>query len=528
MIIYDKNDKVMEAVAKAAEKRMNFNRTLNIEVDNTLDEYESVIDNDSVKAGSYAQLIDAIGRILRNPELRKGNFVSHKRVCGIYFATHFNNYLDAAPLEELFEYIDDLAFWGMNTLRLWFDMHHYRNMDEGMEKVTRLKAIIKHAKSIGLKIAITTLANEAFNDSPVDLRADWTAGHDGYICELDDHYHLEICPSKEGGIDKILEYRTQMLEAFSDVSPDYVNIGPYDEGGCTCSKCAPWGGNGYIKTIKALIPLYKNYWPDVKIGADFWKFNNFTGNDSEYDLFYKEFKNGALEGVDFISAEPAYADYPFKHEPILPFIGFPEISMYGAWPWGGYGTNPMPKRLENWWRRSGEKLDGGFPYSEGIYEDLNKVIMLKLYRDNQPAQDTVREYLSYEFGLTGDLLEDAVGAVMNMEETLDREYNFPLVKHEDGSVEYVAEMAVHKYPILHPQKAEEIEKTIININDSLDTEIKESIKWQMIYLRAVIDAEIVRNNFCRNDKILRYFKKLVSLMHLENSGFWTLPDIFEP
>lgn len=528
MIVYDKSDKILSNIACSADKRLKTSRQINIKIDMHLNEYEGVISGDNVRAGSYSQLIDILGRIIRNTELKDGHFISKKRICGMYFATHFNNYLDASPLDELFEYIDDLAFWGMNTLRLWFDMHHYRNMEEGMEKVIRLKAIIKHAKSMGLKIAITTLANEAFKDSPEELRADWTSGHDGYVRELDDHYHLEICPSKDGGIEKILEYRTQMLDCFSDISPDYVNIGPYDEGGCTCRECAPWGGNGYIKTLKALIPLYKKYWPGAKIGADFWKFGDFTDDDSEYELFYEKFKKGELKGIDFISAEPAYAKYPFEHETPLPLVGFPEISMYGAWPWGGYGANPMPKRLDRWWNGFGDKLDGGFPYSEGIYEDINKVIMLKLYRDNQPAEITVREYLSYEFGLSGELLDKAKKAIMDMEETLDREYEFPFKKNSDGSFEYLPYKAHHRYPILHPEKTEDIERTIKEVNDSLTQEIRNCVKWQMIYLRAVIDAEIVRNEFYRNEKTLEYFNKLVKLMHLENSGFYTKPDIFEP
>ncbi len=528
MITYNKEDEILSNISNAVEKRMRSDRNLVISIDNKLGELVGRIDGDRVSAGSYAQLIDTLGRILRNPSLKEGSFVSHKRVCGMYFATHFNNYLDAAPLEELFDYIADLAFWGMNTLRLWFDMHHYRNMDEGMENAIRLKAIIKHAKSMGIKIALTTLANEAFKDSPEALRADWTSGHDGYICELDDHYHLEICPSKDGGTEKILEYRIQMLEVFGDTNPDYVNIGPYDEGGCTCEKCAPWGGNGYVRTLKALIPLYKKYFPNAKIGADFWKFGDFTGNDTEYELFYQAFERGELGNIDFISAEPAYAKYPFEHEAILPLLGFPEISMYGAWPWGGYGTNPMPKRFDSWWNRFGDKLDGGFPYSEGIYEDLNKVIMLRMYRDNQPAEITVREYLSYEFNLGGKLLDEAVGAVMDMEETLDREYEFPFRKNRDGTTDYLVDKATHRYPILHPEKAEDIERVIIKVNDSLSEETRESVKWQMIYLRAVIDAEIVRNQFYRNEKTLKYFNKLVELMHLENSGFYTKPDIFEP
>ena len=115
-----------------------------------------------------------------------------------------------------------------------------------------------------------------------------------------------------------------------------------------------------------------------------------------------------------------------------------------------------------------------------------------------------------------------------MEETLDREYEFPFKKNRDGSCEYLFDKAHHRYPILHPEKAEDIERVITEVNNSLPQEIRKSVKWQMIYLRAVIDAEIVRNNFYRNEKILKYFEKLVELMHLENSGFYTKPDVFEP
>ena len=528
MTNYDKTDKILENIVVAFKKRDKSGRTLDISIDDKLGEYEGKIADTKVTAGSHSQLIDVLGRILRKPDLSEGVFVSKKSICGIYFATHFKNYLDAAPLDELFEYIDDLAFWGMNTLRLWFDMHHYTDMEDGKEAATRILEIMKHAKSMGIRVAMTTLANEAFEDSPKELRADWTAGHNGYVTELDDHYHMEICPSKKGGMQQILDDRRKMLEVFKDGNPDFVTIGPYDEGGCTCPDCAPWGGNGYIKTIEALVPLYKEYFPDVKLIAEFWKFGAFTGNDTEYELFYKALNEGRLNEIKYISAEPAYAEYAFKHSPGVPLIGFPEISMYGAWPWGGYGANPMPERMGRWWCECGSMLDGGFPYSEGIYEDLNKVIMLRQYRDNQSPSDPIREYLSYEFGLKDEILEKVTLAVLDMEETLDRDYHFPFVKNNEGVEEYRVELATHYYPIAHPEKAESIEKVFTEANDILPKEIKESVKWQMLYLRAVIDAEIVRNNFYRNDKILDYFKKLVKLMHVENSGHYTSPDIFEP
>ena len=62
----------------------------------------------------------------------------------------------------------------------------------------------------------------------------------------------------------------------------------------------------------------------------------------------------------------------------LPLLNFPDISMYGQNPWGGYGANPHPGRLQQRWDETKKKLSGGFPYSEGIYEDINKVICAQL------------------------------------------------------------------------------------------------------------------------------------------------------
>lgn len=41
---------------------------------------------------------------------------------------------------------------------------------------------------------------------------------------------------------------------------------------------------------------------------------------------------------------------------------------------------------------------GGAPYSEGIYEDVNKAIVAGFYWDpDRKAEETVREYVSFEF-----------------------------------------------------------------------------------------------------------------------------------
>lgn len=512
MITYELNDKTLAKIAGIVEKRFKKELALTLVLDDSLDEFTGSIKDGVISAGSYAQLLDMAGRVLRNPSLAEAGVDmtvhSHKKISGIYLATHFKNYHDAAPMEEMLEYIDELALWGMNTLKVWFDMHHYHNMEEGKESSDRLTTIMKHAKSIGVKIVLTTLSNEAFDDSPVELRADWTCGHDGYIYSLNDHYHLEICPSKSGGMEQIIDYRRQMLEVFKEAQPDYISIGPYDEGGCTCSECAPWGGNGYIRTVKALIPVIKEYFPDAEIIMSTWQFGTFTGTDVEFEKLEEALQQGLPE-VKYIVAEPQYARYPFEHGFPRPLIGFPEISMFHASPWGGYGANPMPALIGRLWRENGEKMAGGYPYSEGFYEDLNKIIVLRYYRDNQSAEITVKEYLSYYFGMEGELLEKTYAAVLDMEETLERSLDWE----------------EHRYVIARPEKVPAVEKAILEVHEELCEEIRESKRWQMIYLRAMIDGELVRSDFYRNDKVMGYYKRLIELSHLQNSGKWTRPDV---
>ena len=234
MIRFDKSDKILANIAKVIEKRLrNDNIDLTIAINKELSNLESKIENRVISGGSYTDLLYAAGRFLRDPALPDQSFRSLKPICGLYWATHNQGYSESAPLEELFEDIEDEALWGMNTLMLWFDLAQHK-VSESQDYIERLLRIIKHAKSLGINIAMITIANEATNESPEELRADWTSGHDGYTRNLGAHYHCEICPSKPFGIEKIAEYRREMLEAFKTAEIDYFCLFPYDQGGCTC------------------------------------------------------------------------------------------------------------------------------------------------------------------------------------------------------------------------------------------------------------------------------------------------------
>ena len=263
--------------------------------------------------------------------------------------------------------------------------------------------------------------------------------------------------------------------------------------------------------------------PNTKIVLSLWQFGTFTGNTREFELVQKALGEGKFPEIEFLESEPQYADYAVTHDMHRPIINFTEISMYGAKPWGGFGANPLPKLFREVWEKSEKALSGGWPYSEGIYEDINKVIMLRYYRDNQKAEDTIREYLSYEFGLKDEMLEKAFRAVCDMEETLKRDFSPPF-KSGDNDVYYdftPEGQEPHRYIIENPEKIFDIEKSINEVHNSLPEKVRESQKWQLIYLRAVIDGELMRNDFRRNDKVLAYFNELIKRFHLENAGFAT-------
>ena len=331
MIHYDHQDKILANIARVIEKRLKDKNTeLTIVLDESMGEFNSKFEDGVITAGSHADILYVAGKYLRQPDMENGEFHSFKPICGLYWATHNHGYAECAPMEELYNDLEEQALWGMNHLKIWFSMAEHSIEDSG-DFIERLKNILSFVKSLGIKTVMGGPANEAFKDSPEELRADWTAGHDGYVRQLNAHFHKELCPSKPGGLEKIIEYRQKVLRTFADAEIDYVPLGPYDQGGCTCSECAPWGGNGYLKCVKALIPAIKELRPNAKIYINTWYFGKFREKSdvSEFDMLREEIAKGTLKDVEYISGEPQTHPYPFEKPLGIPYIGFPEISMCG-------------------------------------------------------------------------------------------------------------------------------------------------------------------------------------------------------
>lgn len=423
-------------------------------------------------------LLFGVGKFLRSsgyeersftPGAWRGTSVPSCPVRGIYFATHFYNFYHNAPVAEIERYVEELGLWGFNVVSVWFDMHHYKGINDPEAKlmIERLRRVLGAANKVGMGAALTTLANEAYAGSPEELRADWTIGHDGYTRPLP-HYHVEICPNKPGGMDLILKWRREMFDVFSDLNVDNVWIWPYDSGGCTCSKCAPWGANGFLRAARPISALIRQQWPSAKTVLATWLFDRLTTGEWK-GLATAMAKDKSW--VDYIMVDTRRGlPSPLLTQGALgnmPLLDFPEISMWNMGPWGAYGANPLPGRFERLWNSVKERVAGGFPYSEGIYEDINKALYAQFYwKANQSSLETLRGYITFEYSAA--VVPDILSVIKIFENNHTR--------HRDGA--WPDEKALEAYEIVK------------RVDAKLTPKVRDSWRWRLVYLRARIDAEL--------------------------------------
>ena len=170
------------------------------------------------------------------------------------------------------------------------------------------------------------------------------------------------------------------FEQLEDVGLDILVHWPYDEGGCSCERCRPWGSNGYLRFARDLTRLGRDYFARLESVSSTWMFD--TPPEGEWAGLTDAVARDP-SWVDSILAD-AHEDYPRYPLDVvapggLPWLSFPEISMWGNSPWGGYGANPLPGRYQRRWNQVSHRVSGGFPYSEGIYEDINKAVVAPFY-----------------------------------------------------------------------------------------------------------------------------------------------------
>jgi hypothetical protein len=439
------------------------------------------------------------------PGTWRGESIPKKPIRGIYFATHFHNFYQEAPIETIQRYVQELALWGCNNLMIWYDMHHFDGYNDpnAVTFRNRLDGILKTASDLGIGTSFMVIGNEGYNNSPPEIRSQ--GGRRG------GYYECQICPNKPGALEYEVRIQTEVMDWMRPHNPKYICIWPFDQGGCSCDQCEPWALNGFLKCAKPISYAARQKLPGVKVILSNW--------------YYKEHEKEAL-GKILATEEDSWVDYVMGPVPgsNVPAVNFPEISMQGVKPWGGYGAIPIPNRLEYLPNldtihkfSSPDMLfspiidnQGGWMYSEGLFEDMNKIMVLQEYwNPDQSVFEALREYAAYEF--SSEVVEDVVSIVKILEN------NFP--RDQIGSDALKAHALAEK------------------VNTSLTSSVRKSWRWRILYLRALIDKEMhitkadmkgtflyLQKNQQRGAVLREAFAELTRIYHAENAlKMWLRP-----
>ena len=359
-----------------------------------------------VRAGRFRGLIFGAGELLRAATWREEAFSLDdgelafrpvKTLRASYWARHFHNWYHLATAAELKEYAEDLALWGVNGFAYQFvfptvDRTGAIPYDiERFEKTSR--EVYAHLAAMDLDFLGSGGGNQAPQDSPAQFRGEPN------VNPKRGNLGFNVCPAKPGAMDYMLGLREKVFKSdtLKGVRPQWLTYWPYDEGGCGCATCSPWGGRGYLKMCKRFAEANAAQWPGAKNIVSTWVFD-----DDDWDGLYKYLATDESKWIDalMVDSHTEFPEYPLTHKlprPV-PIVTFPEISMWGRHPWGGFGATALPARFERLFR-SVEKIVSGFKfYSEGRFEDFNKVVVTRLYANpSQSWQDIARDYCRWEF-----------------------------------------------------------------------------------------------------------------------------------
>ena len=468
----------------------------------------------TITSGDPNGILYGIGKLLHSSILNDSGFtpgkwqglsVPEKLQRNIYFATHFHNFYHTAPIGKVTRYIEELAFWGYNNIEVWFDMHGFEGINDpkAAAMLDRLALIFKAGKDVGMKISICMLANEGYNSSPIELRA-----KPPKQIRLRGCYGVEICPSQPGGTELIIKQVTEELNAFNSrgVIVDFIVLWPYDQGGCGCDRCTPWGSNGYLKLSRIITKVARKKIPGIKIILSTWLFDC-VENEGEWTGVAKAFKE-ELPWVDYIQAD-SHELFPryLMNNPVpgnLPLLNFPEISMWGSHPWGGFGANPLPVRFQKLWDEVKDKVAGGAPYSEGIFEDINKVIYSQFYWErDKSATKTMKEYVSFEFS------HDHADSILEAIAIIEKNHGLRAAFKAGTPPKFYLPAEDHG-----AEKAYELLKTV---DHNLSDRTKKSWRWRILLLRALFDYELRLNKGIPNDEVEAGFRELTMMYHAEQA-----------
>jgi hypothetical protein len=328
----------------------------------------------------------------------------------------------------------------------------------------------------------------------------------------------------------ILQLLGEQFDWAADLKPRSVWIWPYDQGGCGCAECKPWGSKGFMKCVEEIGKLARQKMPGTKILLSTWYMDKaeLAGvlkqlgerKDLVDGLVNEDNILPGAAGLGGMDQQPGATAPVLRQD--LPVVGFPEISMHETFPWGGFGATPLTGRAQGQWNAQKKNIDGAFPYSEGIYEDITKIVYSQFYWSDQAAAETVKEYIAFEF--SPDVVADVAGVIKTLEQNHHMRW-WPGL-HDGVPLEMNWLPSRGAKPQADPG-AEEAYATMQRIDGLLTPQAKKAWRWRQLYLRALLDSELKTNGGKPNDKCNEAFAELIKIYHAENASGTVRPPLSE-
>lgn len=468
-------------------------------------------DSADICGGRFRALVAGAGMLLRAIRYHEKefglescclSFTPEATLRQTYFARHFHNWYHMASNEEVARYVEDLALWGINSIHnLILPVINYdddfETNPEALLCISNFKAIARIVKRLDMIMSACIFANQSFKNTPKEFYAvpntDPLRGNNG----------VNVCPAKPGASEYLFSNARKILELVKDVPIDLFRFFPFDEGGCECEKCSPWGGRGYPQLIGKMKDVILEYFPEAKFIVATWVFH-----EDDWELFYKYMESHPWIDIVMADSHGEFPRFPLEH-PLphnTPLVTFPEISMWRRGPWGGYGANPLPGRFEHLFRTVQGHVSGFILYSEGLFEDINKIIVEEFYRDNSTtAGHTMHSYAAYE--LPGTDPSDFAELCRILEE------NHPI----DSMGHFFAHAAPSEIGLF----AERAHKAL-ELARKMDSEILPSMRncwrWRLFMLRAVIDFECFSQRSMKTPAVEAAFQELIDMYYAGKSA----------
>ena len=176
----------------------------------------------SIAGGDARGLYYGIGKLLRGSTFGAGFTASAWRghsapaapngFRAMYLATHLENFYQAAPIEQVQEYIEDLALWGANTVALVMPWEEFASFEDPtmVRQIKMMSSLYRAAQETGLGVGLVAASNQGFTTRPESIKACYPLPND-HFGEFNSG-DPQVSTVKDGGVAYLLTNFGQLFQ----------------------------------------------------------------------------------------------------------------------------------------------------------------------------------------------------------------------------------------------------------------------------------------------------------------------------